>query len=302
MLQALHTVVGGLVRRTWLVALATITVCAVFAAHAVAALAEPGESSSTRLREVPPPSHVAPTRVPVTGDALVARNMFCSACTPSVEPGPAGIMVSFVPGATLIATSVGGDAMSSRATVRVTASEAEGSWALGEEIPSLGVVSRIGYASIDLRDADGRIGRLSLLETAKVTEVAGAATPAASPASPANPYDERVRKIDDHQYDVDRALVKELVNGASTGKGGIRATPNMKNGEMLGIRMLGVKPDSVPAAIGIKSGDTIESVDGEPIKSAQQMIDLYTKLDKYDTVSLGGTRGGKPLTLRLNLK
>ena len=38
--QALHTLIAGLVRRTWIVVLAVTLVCAAFAASAVAALVE----------------------------------------------------------------------------------------------------------------------------------------------------------------------------------------------------------------------------------------------------------------------
>jgi hypothetical protein len=46
----------------------------------------------------------------------------------------------------------------------------------------------------------------------------------------------------------------------------------------------------------------LSAVDGEPIKTAQQMLDLYAKVDQVSSVEFGGTRGGKPLALHLNLK
>jgi S1-C subfamily serine protease len=76
----------------------------------------------------------------------------------------------------------------------------------------------------------------------------------------------------------------------------------MKGNEVQGIRMLGVRPSSVAAALGLKSNDVIGAIDGEQIKNVQQLLDLYAKLDNINAVELTGTRGGKPLALTLRLR
>jgi S1-C subfamily serine protease len=295
---ALHTVIGGLLRRTWIVALVTVIVCAAFAAHAVAALVEasylppPARGASPQK---PPEQAPAKVRVRPDGSGFVARNIFCSTCDPvvatpgSASPSPTGLA------ATLIATSVGDD---SRATVRVPSTEVQGSWGLGETIPGVGIVDRIGWVSIDVIDAAGGKRKLSLLDSA-AGPVVGAATPATAPA--ANAWADRIRKLDEHTFDVDRDLVKELVTGA-TKPGAARILPLVENGDVKGVKFYGVNASSLPFALGLKSGDILSAVDGEPIKSAQQMLDLYAKVDKVTTVEFGGTRGGKPMSLTLNLK
>jgi len=281
-----------------MVAILSLAVCGSFAYKAYAALQEPDVA-------LPAPTPVAPrkpipVKPPVDGSALVARNMFCSTCEPPViVDAPAKPGETFTPHATLIATNVAD--RDSRATLRVDATQVQGNWGLGEAIAELGTVTRIGYGSIDITDAKGRIGKLSLLAAAAPAQPATVDAATSTVAAP-SPYADSVKKIDDHTYEVKRELVHDLVAGASTGKGGIRATPILKNGEMAGIRLLTVKADSAPAAIGMKSGDVIESIGGEPLRTAQQMIDLYSKIDKLDAVDIGGTRAGKPLTLSLHLK
>jgi hypothetical protein len=183
------------------------------------------------------------------------------------------------------------------ATVRVPSTEVQGSWALGERIPGVGTITRVGAASIDIADGDGHTATLSL-RTAAGREEGGAATPAPAPA--AGPFAGRVTKIDDHTYDVERALVRELVTGA-TKPGHARIVPVVKDGEVKGVRLLAVTTSSAPAAIGLHNGDLLDAIDGQPIKTAQQMLDLYASLDKLSTVTLQGTRAGKPLAVTLRL-
>ena len=293
---ALPALFAHLVRRTWLVAVVTVALCAALAAHAVASFVEAdylAPPPQGRPILVAPSKVAAQTRKRPDANGFVERNMFCSTCGPIVESGPAGVAYSGTP-AILIATSVGLDA---RATVRVPSTEVQGSWGIGESIPGVGMVDRIGYTSIDVIDAKGLRGRISLLDAA-ATGLAGAATPAA-PAATA--WGDRVHRVDDSSYEVDRSLVKELVTG-SMKPNGVRVVPAMANGEITGLRFAGVSATSIPAAIGLKSGDVMSTLDGTQIKTAEALLDVYAKLDTLSSVELGGTRAGKPLAIKLYLR
>lgn len=289
----LHSLLVGFVRRTWLVAVAAIAVCSVITARTVDALSAP-EPALPRGVPLTPARAVSPPRTVPDGAGFVARNMFCSSCDPAA-PGPTG-SPSSPPAleALLISTTVGPDAF---ATVRVPMTEVQGSWSLGERIPGVGTIARIGHVSVDIVDGAGKLSTLSL-RTA-VGREGGAATPPPAPA--AGPFAERVKQTGDNTYDVERDLVRELVTGAAK-PGAARIVPVVKNGEVLGVRLVGVKETSAPAAIGLKSGDLLDAIDGEPIKTAQQMLDLYAKLDQLPRVTLQGKRGGKALAVTLNLR
>ena len=280
--------------------LVTVLACSAFAARAASALVEAdylppaSHGMSPTSREVRPP---VKTRTSPDGAGLVKRNMFCSTCDPApLESGPTS--ATYVgKAAVLIATGVGPD---SWATVRVVETEVQGSWSLGETIPGVGTIDRIGGISIDVIDGAGHRAKLSLLDgQVAAGHATGAATPAAE--APADPFAERIKKIDDHTYEVDRDLVRELVSGAAK-PGKMRMTPIIKEGEVKGVRLFGVTAGTPAFAIGMKNSDVISAIDGEPIKTAQQLLDLYAKLDQLSTVELQGTRAGKPLAIALRLR
>jgi hypothetical protein len=295
--QALHTLIAAIVRRTWLFALLSVAVCAVFAASAVTALVEASYlAPSAEGAKLPAPSAALPkvTVAPRNGDALVARDMFCSSCTPSVEVAAAGD--SFTPAAILIATSVGEDP---RATVRVPATEAQGSYGVDDKIPGVGRVTRIGWRSIDVLDDSGRHGKLDLLDQVAAGG-AGAATPASAAA--ADPFEGRIKKIDDHTFEVDRELVKELVSGAVK-PGAMRVQPLPDgNGGMKGLKLFGIKGTSLAGTVGLQNGDTLVAINNNKIQNAQSLLDVYTHIDTMNVVELDGTRAEKPLALTLRLR
>jgi hypothetical protein len=283
-----------LVRRTWVVIPITVAVCATFAARAVAALVDAQVPEPTSLPLASPPREKAPaSRVKPDGSAFIVRNMFCSTCAPS-PGGPPGPTDTFVPDAQLIATSVGDEP---RATVRVRATEAQGSWGLGEQIPGVGKIEHIGFVTIDLIDTSGRRATLSLLE-----QHASAATEAPAAPAASDPYGDRLRKIDDRTYEVDRSLVRELVGGSMT-KAGARVSPvTNKAGTLDGLKVLGVRKDGLAGKLGLESGDVLEAINNTKIESANTLLGLYAQLETLNTVELQGTRRGKPLTLTLRLR
>jgi hypothetical protein len=297
MMEAASRILVGLVRRTWLALLVTLIVCASFAARAVASLVEARYLDTNAHGPAPliRPVQVAPPASTPDGSLFVARNMFCSTC--EVSPGPTNVSPSgFTPDATLIATSIGADPS---ATLRVTATDAQGSYGVGDAVPGVGTITRIGFVSIDLTNAAGVTGTLSLLSpTPGGRSDAGAATPA--PAA-ADPFDGRIRKIDDTTFEVERGLVRDLVSG-SLKTGGARIAPISKDGKLDGLQLIGVRRGSPAAALGLLNRDLLQTINGTKIESANTLLDLYAKLDTLGSVELGGTRGGKPLTLVLRLR
>jgi hypothetical protein len=279
-----------LVRRIWLVAPITVVVCATFGAHAVAALVDAQVPEPAPLPRKAPPREKAKALAKPDGSTFVARNMFCSTCAPQAGPGPTE---SFVPDAQLIATSVGADP---RATVRVRATEAQGSWGLDEEIPGVGKIDRIGFVTIDVVDGTGRHATLSLLEPAQATTAIAAPVPA-----PTDAYADRLKRIDDTTFEVDRSLVRELVGG-SMAKAGARVSPMSKDGALIGLKVLGVRRDGLAGRLGLQNGDVLEGINNTKIESANTLLGLYAQLETLDTVELEGTRHGKPLTLTLRLR
>ncbi len=286
-----------MVRRTWLAVLATVAVCALFAAHAVAALLDARYLDSAHVPSSPL-RHVqaaAPAeRSTPDGSQLVTRNMFCSTCSP--VPGPTSLpATSFVPEAQLIATSIGRDPA---ATIVVPGSGVQGSFGVGDALPGVGTITQIGFITVELVDAAGRTGTLSLLPSTGGRSEADAATSA--PAA-ADPFEGRVRRIDDTTYEVERSLVRDLVGG-NVKAGGVRIVPVTTGGKLDGLRLTGVRPGSPAAALGLKSRDVLQAINGDRIESANTLLGFYAQLDSLNNVELAGTRDGKPLTLHLRLR
>jgi S1-C subfamily serine protease len=151
---------------------------------------------------------------------------------------------------------------------------------------------------IEVVDGTGHRGRLSLLDAAG-TDLAPPA-PAPGPAV-GQRWAGRLTKLSEEDYEVERALVRELVSTAGQ-PGAVPMIPIFDNGEIKGVRLGRVRADSIQDALGLRSGDILNAINGTPLKTLDQLLDLYARLDQLGAVELSGTRSGKPLVRTLRLR
>ncbi len=276
---------GDVSRATLLVP--TFVVCGILAARSVTTLvdawlpidvpaARPGE------RAVLPTS---PARDPDdAGAAMVARNIFCSTCDGRVTLATAG-----APVVELLATDLASPPV---ATLWAPLVHRAGAWGLGEHVPGVGRIARIGFTSVDIFDDHGRLYTLSLR-----TGTAAGSHSAATEEPAAGRYAGRIVRVDERTFEIERALIRELVQGQ--GMKEVRIVPSMHPG---GVKLYAIRPGGWADALGLKNGDRLRAVDGAEIASADKLLDLYVKLDTADEVTLEGTRGDQPLVRVLRLR
>jgi len=301
-------------RYFWVLGGLVVMVCAVFAAKATSHVVE--------AKYLGDPDHgpkitpvAAPTSVPVTparskeGVPLAQRNIFCSDCTPAVDTktsDPSAIGITSLPLA-LLATNIGPKIDESYATIINTENQKQGAYAVGEVVPGAtnsGKIKSIHFKFIDFEN-NGHVERLVLLGATPPTVAVAEPTPAPS-GEPQDDMqasiDSGIKKIDDSNYEIDKSLVeKVLLNPMAVAKGA-RVVPSMKNGKPDGFKLYAIRPSSAFAKLGLTNGDTLQSINGFDLTSADKALEVYTKLREATSLEVEVTRRGKPVTLKYSIK
>lgn len=81
----------------------------------------------------------------------------------------------------------------------------------------------------------------------------------------------------------------------------LRVVPEQQNGKIVGLRLLGVRPGSLLATLGLKNGDRLESINGFSIANPEQALQAYARLRTAEHLRLRLTRGGQPLDIDLHV-
>jgi general secretion pathway protein C len=83
---------------------------------------------------------------------------------------------------------------------------------------------------------------------------------------------------------------------------GARVVPSMKNGKPDGFKLYAIRPSSAFARLGLANGDTLQSINGFELTSADKALEVYTKLREATSLEVEVTRRGKPVTLKYSIR
>lgn len=303
-------------RYFWVLGGIVVVVCAVFAAKATGHIVEAkflGDSEhGPKIAAVVPRADAPVVQVrSKEGGPLATRNIFCSDCTPAVDTNkssdPSQIAITSLPLA-LLATNIGPKIEDSYATIINSESQKQGAYSIGQQVPGAtasGKIKAIHPKFIDFEN-NGHVERLVLLGATPPVTVAAVETPPQVPDENKDDMqasiDNGIKKIDDSNYEIDKGLVeKVLLNPMAVAKGA-RVVPSMKNGKPDGFKLYAIRPSSAFAKLGLTNGDTLQSINGFELTSADKALEVYTKLREATSLEVEVTRRGKPVTLKYSIK
>lgn len=81
-----------------------------------------------------------------------------------------------------------------------------------------------------------------------------------------------------------------------------RVMPSLRDGEVRGFKLYGIRPDSLPRDLGFKNGDLVKSANGLPLAGVDQAMAVYAKLRRSDKVVLEIERKGQTLSKEITLQ
>lgn len=304
-------------RYFWVLGALTVVACAFFAAKSVGYLVEskyfPDAKHGAKVTPIAPAKAAVNEARSKVGKPIADRNMFCSDCTPPVvATAPVDTDPSHIPltalHLVLVATSVNTVPEQSFAAILNTDSLKQGGFYVGDPIPDAGPVKEIHYRYVDfMNTANNRVERISLLGEAPPPPAVATADP--QPATTDENKDDLqvaidsgIKKIDDNNYEISRDLVdKVLANPMAIAKGA-RVVPAVKNGKADGFKLYAIRPNSVYSKLGFANGDTLHSINGFELTSADKALEVYTKLKEANALQVEVTRRSKPVTINYTIK
>ena len=77
----------------------------------------------------------------------------------------------------------------------------------------------------------------------------------------------------------------------------VRVVPERKGSSVVGIRLFGIRPDSLLGILGLENGDRLESINGFSLGTPEQALAAYAHLRTANRLAVSIERHGKPLTV-----
>jgi len=130
-------------------------------------------------------------------------------------------------------------------------------------------------------------------------EVAAAApVPAAAPGGSSEAeLDAAISKVSDTQYNVKRSFVDKLLGNQAELMRAARIVPHEENGQVVGVKLYGIRRNSLLGKLGIQNGDLLKNINDMNMGSPDSALEAYSKLRSASDLKVAITRRGQDMTL-----
>jgi general secretion pathway protein C len=111
-----------------------------------------------------------------------------------------------------------------------------------------------------------------------------------------------IQKIGPTEYNVDRGVVDKILENQADLMRQARIVPEQENGKVVGIRMFGVRPDTLLGVLGMENGDRLQTINGFDMSSPEKALEAYARLRQADKLTISINRRGQNMNLDYNIK
>jgi general secretion pathway protein C len=122
----------------------------------------------------------------------------------------------------------------------------------------------------------------------------------AKPLDPA--IKQGIQKVSDTEFNVDRGTLDKILENQADLMRQARVVPEQENGRTVGIRMMGIRDDSLLGTLGMKNGDRLQTINDFDMSSPEKALEAYARLRTADKLTVQVNRGGKNMNLDYNIK
>ena len=71
---------------------------------------------------------------------------------------------------------------------------------------------------------------------------------------------------------------------------------------MTGIKLFGLRPDTLLGTLGMQNGDKLQTINGFEVASPEKALEAYARLRTADHLNVQVNRGGQNMSIDYNIK
>jgi general secretion pathway protein C len=113
---------------------------------------------------------------------------------------------------------------------------------------------------------------------------------------------DKIKKISETEFNVERSAIDAILENQGELMKSARIVPEKEGDKVVGIRLFGIRPDSLLGTLGLENGDRLSSINGFEMSDPQKALEAYSKLKTADHLTVAVNRHGKPVNIDFNIK
>ena len=139
--------------------------------------------------------------------------------------------------------------------------------------------------------------------------------PATPPARPSIPgmvsasggiseaeMDQNIHAVSDNKYTVQKTFVDKILQNQAQLMSSARIVPHEENGQVIGVKMYGIRRNSLLGKLGMQNGDLLRTINGFEMSSPDTALEAYSRLRTASNLSVAVVRRGQAMNLQYDVQ
>lgn len=112
----------------------------------------------------------------------------------------------------------------------------------------------------------------------------------------------KIHKVSESEFNIERSVVDNVLENQAELMKSARIVPEKEGDKIVGIRLFGIRPDSLLGTLGLENGDRLQSINGFEMSDPQKALEAYARLRTAERLTVSINRRGKPMNIDFNIK
>jgi general secretion pathway protein C len=112
----------------------------------------------------------------------------------------------------------------------------------------------------------------------------------------------KIQKVSDTEFSIDRSVVDNILERQAELMKSARIVPEQKDGKVVGVRLFGIRPDTLLGTLGLQNGDRLETINGFNMASPEKALEAYARLRTASNLNVKVSRRGQPVSIDYRIK
>ena len=114
--------------------------------------------------------------------------------------------------------------------------------------------------------------------------------------------DSAIKSSGETKFSVSRSFVDKVLQNQAEIMRSARIVPHEENGQVVGVKLYGIRRNSLLGKLGLQNGDLMRTINGFAMSSPDTALEAYSKLRTANNLSVAVVRRGRPMNVEYDIQ
>jgi general secretion pathway protein C len=114
--------------------------------------------------------------------------------------------------------------------------------------------------------------------------------------------DANIKALSETKFAVKKPFVDKILMNQAAIMSSARIVPHEENGQVVGVKLYGIRRNSLLGKLGLQNGDLLRTINGFEMSSPDTALEAYARLRSASNLSVAVVRRGQPMNVQYDIE